>query len=148
LNLSAVTCVIATLSTISTMANQKIRSLPGDKCRFYKFGRCHYEETLNPGYNANFRCRLLAEWEGRFEEFVSRADRFNLDPETAGRIWAERMRSFYTGESECDQFERGGSRSEIECVHAFLDVCLLKLPQCLGQCSHFQLRARGERGQG
>jgi hypothetical protein len=133
------------LSTIATMANKKVRTLPGNRCRFYKFGRCHYEETLNPGYHLEFRCRLLSEWEDRFEEFVSRAERFNLDPETAGKIWAERMRSFYETGSECDRFERGGTMSEIECIHAFLDVCLLKLPECAGQCSHFQLRQQGAR---
>ncbi|MFP4071259.1 MAG: hypothetical protein ACLFTB_04355 [Desulfovibrionales bacterium] len=122
----------------------KIHALPGDNCAFYKSGRCHYEESLNPGFNFRFRCRLLVFWEDRFEEFITRAERFHLDPGTAGRIWSDRMRSFQEENTICQAFERGGEASEIGCLHAHLDICILALPSCTGQCAHYRpVRSKG-----
>lgn len=125
--------------------SSKVTSMPGEGCRFYKYGHCHYEESLNPGFHKRFRCKLLVAWESDFEDFIARAERFNLDPETAGRIWSEKMKSLRGRADACEDFQQGGGASEIGCLHAYLDVCLLALPLCRGQCTHFQPKLRNRR---
>ncbi|EPR42172.1 hypothetical protein dsx2_0099 [Desulfovibrio sp. X2] len=124
------------------MHPDKVRQMPGNACRFYRHGRCLYEERLNPGYNASWRCAVVRKWEEEYDEFVQRAEAFGLEDETAGSIWEKRFQSLLRMDVPCEHFGRGGEYELLKCVHLMGDLCLCALPRCEGVCRRFQPRGK------
>jgi len=112
----------------------KIRRLPGKSCVYYKSGRCLYEERLNPGFHRQWRCKILLRWEAAYDNFLLQADIFNLDQETATRIWEERLRRLMRSGRKCPDFILGGDDEITGCASLFGSLCLKLLPLCDGQC--------------
>ncbi len=119
---------------------RKITSLPGTSCRFHVLGRCLYEERLNPGYNRQWRCRVLLRWEHAYDTFLAQADNFVMEPETAAGIWEERLRKLMREGHDCPDFLPGGE-DPTGCRHIFGGLCLEALPPCPGQCRRFEPRS-------
>ncbi|MUM78365.1 hypothetical protein GKC30_12040 [Pseudodesulfovibrio sp. F-1] len=115
-----------------------ILSLPGDVCRHHMRGRCLYEEHLNPGYCAAWRCMAIARWESAFDDFLVRAERFDLGQEQAASLWERRfsrmIRSF-----DCERYEPDSGEEMPACVHLCDGLCCQALPPCEGRCRHFRL---------
>ncbi|EPR31603.1 hypothetical protein dsat_0927 [Alkalidesulfovibrio alkalitolerans DSM 16529] len=120
----------------------KLRQMPGNACRFFRAGRCLYEERLNPGYNGSWRCVVVRSWEREYDEFVQRAEAFGLEDDAAGSIWERRFAEMMRAGVACDRFERGGEYELLACVHLMGDLCLCALPPCDGVCGRFQPRGR------
>ena len=116
-----------------------VKRLPGTGCRYYNRGRCLYEERLNPGYHEAWRCRVLTAWERAFDDFVDRAEAFDLGQDRAADLWRLRMRRL--GPDGCEAFVPAGQRapvSVVPCAHAQEDLCLLALPECGGRCRRYE----------
>lgn len=122
-----------------------VRQMPGKACRFYRLGRCLYEERLNPGLNLAWRCAVVRRWEEEYDDFVQRAEVFGLEDEAAGTIWEKRFQDILRKEVPCDRFDRGGDYELLKCVHLMGDLCLCALPECGGVCRRFQPRGRFKR---
>jgi len=116
----------------------RISRMPGRECAHYERGHCVYEERLNPGLHAGFRCVVLTRWEEEYDQFLDQAEVFQLDDVTAGRIWDTRFRRLTAGPLQCPEFVSGYDVAVISCVHLLDDMCLLRLPQCQGMCRRFK----------
>jgi len=117
---------------------RNISTLPGTACRFHVQGRCLYEERLNPGYNRQWRCRVLLRWERAYDTFLTQADNFVMEPETAVGIWENRLRRIMNQGHDCPDFQPGGTDGAIGCRHVHGGLCLAALPPCPGQCPRFE----------
>lgn len=118
----------------------KISRMPGRECAYYLQGRCAYEERLNPGLHSGYRCAVLTRWEVEYDQFLDQAEAFQLNDETAGRIWDARFRRLAEGPVQCPEFASGGDAAVISCIHLAEDVCALRLPLCQGMCRRFKIR--------
>lgn len=118
----------------------RICRMPGRECAYHVQDRCVYEERLNPGLNAGYRCLVLSRWEVEYDQFLDQAETFQLDEETAGRIWDGRFQRLAEGPLQCRQFAPGRDDTVISCVNLLDDVCLLRLPSCPGMCRRFKPR--------
>jgi hypothetical protein len=114
----------------------RIRRLPGNECRHFASGRCLFEEQRNPGYHRDWRCRVLAQWEESYDEFLLRAEAFRLEDAAAAGLWERRMERLVAARPDCPDFRQGGAGAT-GCVHALADLCLLRLPGCAGRCRRF-----------
>ncbi|MGE4554076.1 MAG: hypothetical protein AB7D57_13270 [Desulfovibrionaceae bacterium] len=112
--------------------------LPGIACRHHHRGRCLYEERLNPGYHAGFRCVVLESWEAAFEAFVDRAEAFGLDQSDAAGIWRRRMDGLMAGARDCGDYLASDVDDGPGCVHFLGGLCVLRLPACEGLCPRFE----------
>lgn len=112
--------------------------LPGQGCRHWLEERCLYEEALNPGWQAGFRCFVLRRWEQDFDEYVSRAECFGLTTEEAGDIWQQRMSSSFGKPWDCPDFLLDNATPDPVCALLLGDICLLRLPPCPGRCRHYE----------
>jgi len=114
---------------------------PAVGCRHFEQGRCLYEERLNPGYHTAWRCLVLARWEAVYDEFLDRAESFNLTETELGRLWSRRFARLAEEGLPCPDVRVGDAESMPECRHLLEEICLLRLPDCAGQCGNFRLRA-------
>jgi hypothetical protein len=112
---------------------------PAVGCRHFIQGRCLYEEHLNPGYHAAWRCIVLARWESVYDEFLDRAENFSLSETELGVLWGRRFERLAEESVPCPDVLPGDGESMPECSRLLEDLCLLRLPECPGQCEHFQL---------
>jgi hypothetical protein len=119
-----------------------VRPMPGDACRFFRQGRCLYEERLNPGYHLSWRCLVLTRWEGEYDDFLQRAEAFRLDDAPAARLWEKRFEGLLREGINCPRFVSGGVGEVLGCSLLFGDVCLAALPACEGVCRRFLPRGR------
>ncbi len=112
----------------------RIDMLPGYNCRFYLFGHCTYEEFLNPGYNLDWGCPVIAELEQSYDHLLHQAEVFNLSEARAGRIWERRL-STWAPIWDCQQYV---PEEENEgCLYLLHCQCVLSMPFCPGVCRHF-----------
>lgn len=116
--------------------------LPAFGCRSYYLGRCLYEEQLNPGLDAGLRCSVQARWERVYDEFLSRVENFGLDEGELSRLWRLRFERLAEEPVDCPDFVPALVETLPECRHLFVDICLLRLPQCLGHCPNYRLHTK------
>ena len=114
----------------------RLRRLPGNECRHFAGGRCLFEEQRNPGYNREWHCRVLLQWEASYDDFLLRADAFRLDVAAAAGLWERRVERLVARAPECEDFCQGGGAAT-GCANAVAELCLLRLPECRGRCAHF-----------
>lgn len=119
-----------------------ITRLPGTGCRFYERGRCLYEERLNPGYHEEWRCAVLVRWEGVYEDFLRQAEAFGLTDAAASALWQRRFERLAAAPPECPRFQPGPTDELPGCALSTEGLCVLALPECAGQCQHFEPRAK------
>jgi len=116
-----------------------IVKLPGDGCRHFEGGRCLYEEHLNPGYQAGYKCRVLVHWESAFDSFLARADNFSVDPSTAPALWEQHFQRTARKTFKCDRYVFAAEAEAPSCRNVRGGLCRLSLPECAGRCRHFRL---------
>jgi len=116
--------------------------LPAFGCRSYHGGRCLYEEQLNPGYDQRLRCQVLAKWEAVYEDFLNRAEQFNLTEQDLAGLWRARFERLAGEAIDCPDFTPALAETMPECRHLFVDICLLRLPQCRGHCKNYRLHTK------
>jgi len=114
-----------------------IRRLPGKECLYHVRDRCLYEERLNPGYNRRWRCRVLQGWEASYDDFLLRAEAFQLESATVAGLWESRVERLVEQRPDCAEFCRGGTEVT-GCIHTLDELCLLALPVCAGRCRLFR----------
>jgi hypothetical protein len=125
-----------------------VRRLPAASCEHFLSGRCLFEERLNPGLHREWQCAVLRAWEGEYDDVLSRADAFGLDPGAALRLWAQRAGRMGRPARICPDLAPGGEEP-LGCALAWELLCLRKVPACPGRCAHYRLRpapAPGEAG--
>lgn len=130
--------------------HKNITPMPGINCVHHLQGRCLLEERRNPGLNSEWQCQVLGEWENAYDQFLNQAENFQLDLETATRIWAGRLGSMLRKPTPCQHYQRGpesgnaGKSDQDEdvlgCVHGWAGLCLLVMPLCNGICRHYEHR--------
>lgn len=120
-------------------SNTGLVRLPAFGCQSYYMGRCLYEEQLNPGLHTQWRCSVLARWESVYDDFLNRAENFDLPETELARLWRLRFERLAEESIDCPDFESTLSEAMPECLHLFVDICLLRLPECSGQCKHYRL---------
>jgi hypothetical protein len=113
---------------------------PAIGCRYFQQGRCLYEEFLNPGLHTAWRCLVLARWESVFDDFLDRAENFGLSEAESGALWRKRFERLAEEAVPCPDLLSADGEAMPECRHLLADSCLLRLPECLGQCERFRLR--------
>ncbi|MEF2231047.1 MAG: hypothetical protein V3571_08975 [Pseudodesulfovibrio sp.] len=113
--------------------------LPGCGCRHFEGGRCLYEEHLNPGYQAGYRCRVLVRWESAFDSFLARAENFRVDHSSASALWERQFQRTARKTFQCGDYEFQAEAEAPACRHVRGGLCRLSLPECKGRCRHFRL---------
>lgn len=113
---------------------------PAVGCTHYMQGRCLYEERLNPGYHTAWRCVVLARWEAVYDEFLDRAENFGLSEKDLGALWSRRFDRLAEESVPCPDVRAGDAETMPECRHLEGEICVLRLPECSGQCVNFRLR--------
>lgn len=116
--------------------------LPAFGCRSYHGGRCLYEEQLNPGFDKRLRCQVLARWEGVYDDFLNRAERFGLEEKDLADLWRARFERLAEEAIDCPDFTPALAETMPECRHLFADICLLRLPECQGHCKNYRLHSK------
>ncbi|MBF0482713.1 MAG: hypothetical protein HQK81_07455 [Desulfovibrionaceae bacterium] len=116
----------------------KIAPFPGAACDYHRSGRCLYEERLNPGLDASWRCAALAACEAAFDGFLTQADNFGLSDVRAVAIWKTRFAGLTEKRPDCGRFEPDQEGGYPGCVHLDRDVCLMRLPKCPGVCPNYR----------
>jgi len=112
--------------------------LPAFGCRSYYHGRCLYEEQLNPGLCSAWRCTVQAHWEKVYDDFLSRAESFGLEEAELARLWRVRFERLAEEPIACPDFAPALVDALPECLHLFVDICLLRLPVCAGHCVNYR----------
>lgn len=123
----------------------QVLRLPAPGCSHFLRGRCLYEEHLNPGYHADYRCVVLTRLGEVYDTFLNQADAFGLDEALAGDIWQKRLGQLSEADTGCQEHEPGDTEGFPDCAHCLGDVCVLRLPACGGRCQHFSTSKRGSR---
>jgi hypothetical protein len=116
--------------------------LPAFGCRSYHCGRCLYEEQLNPGLDTSLHCAVLAKWEGVYDDFLNRAELFDVDEQELARLWRLRFERLAQEAIDCPDFTPALAETMPECRHLFVDICLLRLPVCHGHCKNYRLHSK------
>jgi len=116
--------------------------LPAFGCRSYHGGRCLYEEQLNPGFDQRLRCQVLVKWETVYEDFLSRVERFGLRTRDLAELWRARFERLAEEAIDCPDFSPTLAETMPECRHLFVDICLLRLPECHGHCKNYRLHSK------
>jgi hypothetical protein len=114
-----------------------IKRMPADDCRHHCRGRCLYEERLNPGYQRNWRCGVMMQWEAAFDDFLHRAEAFSVGPEQVGKLWKTRFERLVGHKPDCPKFQADASGVPPFCRHHHDALCLLGLERCEGRCRRF-----------
>lgn len=117
-----------------------IIALPGKGCAHWYADRCLYNVHLNPGLEREKFCQVLQRLEQHFDEHVRRCERFGLSAEKAGQLWKRYTHQVLERAWDCPDYRvEFATGIELICTHLCGDVCLLRLPKCLGRCRHFEL---------
>lgn len=116
----------------------EIARLPGEGCRHFDAGRCLYEEHLNPGYDAGYRCLVLEHWAEAFDEFLLRAEAFRVEQDAVSGLWARQFQRLARTTLHCDRHEFFAEAEAPACRHVSDGLCRLNLPACEGRCRHFR----------
>lgn len=126
---------------------KNITRMPGINCVHHMQGRCLLEERRNPGLHDEWQCQVLGEWEKAYDQFLNQAENFQLDLETATRIWAGRLGSMLRQPTPCECYQRGpdslreGQDEDVlGCIHGWAGLCLLAMPRCAGVCGKYEHR--------
>ena len=118
----------------------KVTKMPGRMCRFYMNGGCLYEEMLNPGYNREWRCRVLKELEGEYDKLLLQAENFNLDEKAFGDLWEQRIEEHLKSIVVCRKMVPREEEEGAFCGALYERVCSFELPKCEGVCNLFKPR--------
>ncbi|WP_320008726.1 hypothetical protein [Maridesulfovibrio sp.] len=118
----------------------KVTKLPGHMCRFYKNGRCLYEEMLNPGYNREWRCLVLRELEGEYDRLLLQADNFHLEEQAFRDLWERRMEEYLKSTVVCRKMVPSDEEGLPFCGALHEEICLFEQVKCEGVCNLFELR--------
>ncbi|MFP4167985.1 MAG: hypothetical protein ACLFSY_03940 [Desulfonatronovibrionaceae bacterium] len=110
----------------------KVSALPGRGCEYYLFGRCIYEELLNPGYHTEWRCGVISGLVRSFDFFLEQVEIFSLSRSRADAIWKQRI-SARCPVWKCPDFSPD-PENRGECLFLFRTQCILKIPACTGRC--------------
>ncbi len=116
----------------------KVTKLPGRNCRFFISGRCLYEEMLNPGYNRNWRCRVIRELEGEYDHLLRQADTFKLDEKAFNDLWEQRIEEHLKSSVVCRKMIPSEEDEGPFCAALYDEICLLELDKCEGVCNKFE----------
>lgn len=105
-------------------------------CVHCRQGRCLYDESVNPGLDETRHCVHVRELTGKWDDFLDRAEAFNLEEDLALRIWQGRE---HAPASACPhghgEFSHAGG---LACGFLHFSLCLLALPPCLTPCKRFR----------
>jgi len=115
----------------------KVQRLPGDGCRHYVFGRCLYEERLNPGYRRSYRCQVLNRWESAYDDFLSRAEAMGVRQESVPELWEIQFQRMAREAFHCRTHVFNHDFRPPACRHELDGLCVLGLPKCNGRCRHY-----------
>lgn len=114
-------------------------AMPGDGCRFFYVGHCLYDEHMNPGLHAQFRCAVLATLDEDFDAFVVRCEKLSVEVETAGRIWHKRCEEMLGQHWPCLSYMPDAEADDPDlCAYLLWGLCTLRLPVCPGRCRHYR----------
>lgn len=116
----------------------RVSKLPGRECLYYRNGCCLREEYRNPMLNRDWRCLVLKQWEKAHDDFIDRAERFQLDEEDAGKLWERIFLPMQKDYSRCRMYTPGVSDEAIDCTSFLGGLCLKLLPPCKGVCRNFE----------
>lgn len=116
-----------------------VERMSGEKCSYHTSGFCLYEEYLNPGFEACWRCRVLANWESAFDEFLARAEKFGVTQDVAPELWARQFERLAREAFACERYEYGQTTEMPGCRHILDGICRILLPSCEGRCRHFKI---------
>lgn len=119
-------------------AMTEIAKLPGEGCRHFEGGGCLYEEHLNPGYDAGYRCRVLEHWAEAYDAFLVRAEAFRVEPEAVSELWARQFQRLARKTFRCERYEFCAGTGAPACRHVVDGLCRLNLPPCEGRCRHYR----------
>ncbi len=114
-----------------------ISRMPGHMCRFYKKGRCLYDELLNPGYNNKWRCKVLSGLEDEYDKLLRQAETFKLSAEVVAELWNVRVAEHRASTGGCYKSAFKAEDTYPLCSDGYEDICLLELPFCEGVCNKF-----------
>ncbi|WP_239057267.1 hypothetical protein [Desulfovibrio sp. JC010] len=118
----------------------KVTKMPGRMCRFYMNGRCLYEEMLNPGYNREWRCRVLKDLEGEYDKLLLQADNFHLDEQAFRDLWERRIEEHLKSTVVCRKMVPREEEGFPFCGALHEEICLFEQPECEGVCNLFKPR--------
>lgn len=117
-----------------------VTRLPGEGCHHHIFGRCLYQEHLNPGYATDWRCRVLLCWESAFDDFLLRTERFGLSQSAVPDLWERQFNRMARETFDCEEYVHSPNADIPACVHVHDGLCRLELPECEGRCRHFKTK--------
>ena len=117
----------------------KLTNIPGRNCIHYSFGRCTYEEFLNPGYHSSWQCRVLFSLEKDYDGLVTQADVFDLNLYQVEQIWEKRLAKIGSWADLCGSYLSAGLEDD-RCACLFGNACVLLMPECTGVCRLFKPR--------
>ncbi len=118
----------------------RVTKMPGRMCRFYKNGKCLYEEKLNPGYNRQWRCTVLKGLEGEYDKLLRQADNFHLDEHAFSEFWEQRIEEYLKSAVVCRKMVPHDEEGLPFCAALHKEICLFEQPECGGVCNHFKPR--------
>lgn len=116
----------------------KVTKMPGCMCVFYLSGKCLYEEMLNPGYNKEWRCKVLEDLEDEYDKLLRQAENFNLDEQAFSDLWEQRIEEHLKSKVVCRKMVPHEEEDYPFCVAVHDEICLLEMPVCEGICSKFK----------
>lgn len=119
----------------------KVTNFPGHNCVHYSFGRCKYEEYLNPGYHSTWQCRVLAFLEKDYDGLIRQADVFDLSLDQVEKIWEKKFEKIRSWADFCDSYLQSGPEDD-RCACLFGNACILLMPECTGVCRLFKPRVQ------
>ncbi len=120
-------------------AMNDLKRLPGTGCKHHLHSCCLYQEHLNPGYMAEWRCRVLFKWEKAFDDFLERAEVFNVSQDAVAGLWLKTFERMAREKFECSEYEYSSGTELPSCRYAHNNLCLCRLPSCEGRCRHFKI---------
>ncbi len=113
----------------------QVTPMPGTGCLYYIQGQCIHKMKQNPTFHDEWRCLIVEQWEQAFDEYLAQVDRFDIDQDTAMKIWSRRF-SKLVGRPKCPDFVPGDD-PVVGCAKLHFDLCVTKIPSCPGRCKHY-----------
>ncbi len=120
----------------------RIITFPASGCAHFILGRCLYEEHLNPGYQAGYRCLALERLQKGYDSFLNQVDAFGLDDARASGLWEKRFLELCREDTGCQDHEPDDRKDFPGCRHSLEDICVLRLPACAGRCRNYTPKPR------
>ncbi len=111
--------------------------MPGRNCRYYLKGKCAYEEMLNPGYNRDWRCRVIMDLEGEYDRLLRQAEAFRLDELAFAELWEQRIEEHLKSTVVCRRMIPREEEGFPFCAALQDEICLFELDDCEGVCERF-----------